>query len=311
MKNFKKLLSLTLAFAMLLSVFVISPINVNAGGAFEKTYTTYKKAIPSKLHMYNSSLSSTNFKVVFTSPDYVISNLKTSSKNLKAKVTYTSKSSTPDETYVTEKYNADKNRYEDVYVKDSYGYSVITLASKGSDYKAKVTFSVKNKATGKVVSKHTVNVYVNDDTAFKSVKLGKNLLYTSDENAYENIDPVVTGNKAKLTVSLNKGYKLKSIEYFSGEYKSVVDSDGDTSTEQVYKKVKNKKNITINSKKDKDNGYYDYDNSYDLEDYNYHYHYKYSYSPLFSNTVIRVTYIDKYTKETCVRYFYAYKRVVK
>lgn len=115
-----------------------------------------------------------------------------------------------------------------------------------------------------------------------------------------------TKKKGKLSIKMAKGYKLKSLEigkYTCKQFKNkstFTDFEKEVyaqvGSEMVYQKVKNNSTITLST------------NSYYLDHYNkrqYFYSYDYTYTyingsfsdSILAPTLVKVTYIDKYTKK--------------
>ena len=194
-----------------------------------------------------------------------ITNVRVNKKGLLAKKTYESVSETT------------RNRYDytsDSYKKETtceYSRTYISLygTKKGSYI---VSFDVIDK-NGAVTCTKTIKVKVDASVVYKKHPIKKITFAGKEIYSYY---PYSTKTKGKLTVSLNKGYKLVSIEI------GKRDSEGN----YIYKKTKNKKTITL-AKSAK---------YFRQEQYSNH-SYKYSYNPLFPSTHIRVTVKNKKTKE--------------
>ena len=269
MKSLKKLCSVILTLALFVTLFSSSAFSSEAA---TKSVAQLKKAIPSKVRIYpNSEYTSNGVKVYINNDENYITNIKTSSKNLKAKVAY-------------------KNYYSSS--EDNYA-SIGLYATKEGTYK--LSFDVFNKKGGKKLFTKKVTVYAKADAPFKSIK------YAGSSNLYD-IQKKASG---KLSVKLNKGYKLKSIEVGTYSYIDQVDKNETSensvaiekkySTELKYKKVKNNAKITLGTIP---SSYYNYRYENEKNDYSsYLYVYKSLSSDLIANTNIRITYIDKYTKE--------------
>ena len=155
---------------------------------------------------------------------------------------------------------------------------------KKGDYTVK--FDIYNAETNTKVSSASVKVDVRDDSPFKKVTVnGKEYMYA---------DTYLTTKKSvKFKVTMNKGYKLKKLEV--GTYSAPKkDSEDDESIESKmeYKTFKNGGKINLGTR-----GYY--------------YLYEYSYTSgngkttkyhhlsdsLTAYTSVRITYIDKWTKQ--------------
>lgn len=283
MKLTKKITSVVITFALFLSLFL------SAGQVSEaaSSASALKKAIPSKIrimpyteYVYGNYESTTTIFVPYASYDNCISNIKVSKKGLQAKITRESKYDNPSTNYSN--------------------YGVIGLyATKEGVYK--VSFDVLTKKGGAKLYSKTVTVYVKSDSPFASAT------YAGKSNWYS----LQKKNKGKLSIKMNKGYKLKSIEV--GTYKknapekSSYSSDSysyiDTreSSSLVYKKVKNNSVITLGT-----NG--NYSSSYYCSKSDYSYSLSSSLdNDILATTIIKVTYVDKYTKKNAVASYYLYR----
>lgn len=242
MKNLKKMLSALLALALLLTVFTVPTLEVNAA--------TYGK-VPSKVRIIPHTV--TNSPITFDLADEKdkITNIKTSSKSLKAKQTYN---------YVYNSKTSPENNQK---------YAEIDVyATKQGKYT--LTFDIL-KGNGKKRSTHKITVYAYDDVPLKALKI--------NNKSYLDFD-LLTGNSGKIKVTMNKGYKLKKLEY------GVYNKDG---SKMTYKKIKNGSKITF--------GKYFYKYDYDFTSTNSSFYYNYWTRGLMAPTKIRITYIDKYTKQ--------------
>ena len=282
MKSLKKLCSVILTLALFVTLFSSSAF---ASEAATKSAAQLKKAIPSKIRIYpNSEYTSNGLKVVINDDENYITNIKTSSKNLKAKVAY--------------------KRY---YTNNDDNYAAIGLyATKQGTYK--LSFDVLNKKGGKKLFTKKVTVYAKTDAPFKSVK------YAGNSNLYD----LQTKGSGKLSVQLNKGYKLKSIEVGTYSYVDKVDTNETSEnsvsiekryrTELKYKKVKNNSKITLGTIPSSSYSYR-YENT--KNDYSSRLYISKSLSSdLIANTYVRITYIDKYTKEE-ITSSYTIRRLAK
>ena len=148
-----------------------------------------------------------------------IKNIKTSSKNLKAKVTRLSLSSSSNSGYVG------------VYAKKTGKYTV--------------SFDVYN-AQNKKIKKFTVKVNVTEPT-FSNNSPFKSVTFNNKE--YDYAKAVYNKNSVKVNVKMNKGYKLKKIEY-STYSKPVAKTNSSYSTtysnSEITKKVKKKIEVNEN-----------------------------------------------------------------
>ena len=128
-----------------------------------------------------------------------------------------------------------------------------------------VSYDICDKA-GKKLSSGKTTVYVSDDQPIKSVKFDKKYLSSA----------ITFKKSGKLSISMNKGYKLKKITV----------TTYNKSGKEVVKTVRNNSTIKL--------GEYAqiYDNSYSDGS-------RYFSTSLAARTQIKITYTDKYTKQKC------------
>lgn len=284
MKSINKITSIVLSFALFLTLFLsVGQVSQAASSA-----SALKKAVPSKVRImpYNeysiaNSTSTTAIFVPLASYDNCISNIKVSNSALKAKQTHEYKSETSDSVY-------------------PYYATIGLYAVKEGTYK--VSFDVLTKKGGAKLYSKKVTVYVKSDSPFSSVK------YAGKSCESYNIQ---TKSKGKLSIKMNKGYKLKSIEIGTYTRNTPVKSDNSrenyisTKTNQTstltYKKVKNNSVITLGTSSN-------YSYTYSLtksEDYRYIYYYLND--RILAQTTVKITYVDKYSKQNCEAYYYLYR----
>ena len=180
-------------------------------------------------------------EVEFAEKGDQIKNLKTSSKNIIAKVT---------NKYLSYQYGSKKNTA-----------NIGLFAKKEGTYT--VSFDIVN-ADGKKVSSHSVKVYANEERAIKSVKFA----------GPQDFSGVTSKTKGKLSVMMNKGYKLNKIVV------QTYDKDGQRKSETV----KNNSTITL--------GKYPRIYGWKKEPC---YYYNWGTS-ITAETDIEIFYTDKYTK---------------
>lgn len=137
-----------------------------------------------------------------------ISNIKSKNKNLKAKL------------YVTCNDDTSGGKW----------YLVHLYSKKSGIYKVTYTYTNANGQQ----SKKTLKVKVTKEEPIKYVKLGKKSLTNENVN-------IVTANRAKLSIKMNKGYKIKKIELIKNEYTSTG------STTKVTTRVKNNSKIKVSN----------------------------------------------------------------
>lgn len=242
MKISKKFTSVLLVLTFVVGLFFV-PANVVKAASYG--------TIPKKVRIYSDSTYQT-LSFDLGGYGYSIKELKSNSSKLKVKQTYQR----------TEQGTANNENY-----------ATLTLfTNKEGNYK--VSFNIVN-AAGKKVSTHTINVYAKNDSVLKTLKVGKNDVFSTKDSNFS----LLKGNSGKVKVAMSKGYKLKKIEY------GVYDK---SKSDYVYTTIKNNKKITYGKQVSEYN--YSYESAYSS--------YKYSYwsKSAMANTYIRITYIDKYTK---------------
>ena len=158
--------------------------------------------------------------------------------------------------------------------------SIGVYAKKDGTYT--ISFDILDK-DGLKVSTKKVKVYAYRESALKSLSV---------EGSQKN-SSLLSKKSGKVKVTLKPGNKLKKLEY--GVYSPKENSNN---REIKYKQFKNGAKITYGT-----NPYY-YESEYTSE-YNNYYSY-YMNTSLVAPTYIRITYIDKYTKqeETMTSYYY-------
>lgn len=220
-------------------------------------------AVPKKVRMY-AMTSNQTFSFDLPGYGYTIANLKSNNSKLKVKQIL----------YSTEEgYTENDN------------YATISLYT-GKEGTYKVSFDILD-AQGKKVSSKKITVYARNDSPLKTLKLGKNTITSTTVNVVNmktSDNYLLKGNSGKVKVTLAKGYKLKKIEY--GIYDKAKD-------QMVYTTVKNNKKITygkISSEYSSKNEYFD-------EDEGTYTRRNYWRKTATASTAIRVTYLDKYTKQ--------------
>lgn len=222
---------------------------------------------PAKIRMWPQGTSSID--ISFANPGSYIKIVKTSSKNLLAK--YTSH----DEVISNDSGNSEYDN------RDSIGL----YAKKAGNYK--VYFDIYTKAGKKVGKTRTVTVYVKTDSPIKSATFrGKRDFYG-----------IQTVSSGAFKVQMNSGYKLKKIEYGVNKLKK----DGNrTYTEQEWKTIKNGGTVKLNAKPNYYENKYEYVNEYNPEFSRSSWNWT---DEIIARTEIKVTYIDKWTKQEAVDYF--------
>lgn len=250
-QKMKRLLACTLAFAMLMTLSVVT-----------KAQAAVKDNFPNKarIYTYENGLATGQVEITLADQEKSVSNVKSKDKNLIVKLT-----------------EQEKNIYYENL--DNNSYTIGFGTEKSGTYT--VTYDiVKN---GKTVDTKKITVYAYPHP-IKTLSIdGKR------GNFYG------SAKKGKVKVELQPGNTIKKLEV--GTYKRVSKDEYGTkkvSSEMKYKTFKNGSSVTFGT-----SGYY-YESKYDDRgnyEGNTSYHGNMN-SSLFSSTSIRVTYKDKYTKET-------------
>lgn len=196
MKKLKQLFICLSAFVFCLGLSLSVATTAKAGA----------KDVPKKVHLYTGTSSS--FGAVFDSEGSKITKLKSSSKNLKVKLTHQCQTD----------------------------WTIAFYAAKKGSYK--ITFTIKPKK-GKSINK-TVTVTVDKTTPFKKITYGgKSVpLYSY----LDNFKLITTATSGKLSITMNKGYKIKSITMYT--YKQSK-KNGVTTSVMQEKKIKNNTKISL------------------------------------------------------------------
>jgi len=199
---------------------------------------------------------------VYAGYEHKITNLKSSNKNIQAKITKTSKTvfNRTEYDWETDKYVPTKEERE------NSDYEVSFFATKAGT--ATVTFDVVDK-DGKVIHNGVITV-----TAVKNqryVNPVKKITYSGKD--VWSLPVEKTPKSGKIKVTMAKGFKLVSLEI------GTMTSTG----ERTYKKIKNNQKITLTK-----SIYYKVVNDSSAE----------YYDPLLPGTSIRITYKNNKTKAT-------------
>lgn len=261
MKFLKKILSALLVFAMALGIAQAAvPMTADAASVKSAGVKEYEK----KIRIYPKDWDNNAIEMELSSSDYYLKAVKSSSANLKAKITKK-----------TSCYSTD---YNGKVTNNEAAGAVGLYAKKKGNYKVTVTIGKKsNKKFAKTV---TVQVYAYDDYPFKSVKVN---------NKTDIYDQYYFSQKTlKFEVKAASGYKIKKIEV--GTYKKTTEKDGNYDTELVWKTIKNGGKFKLGSVKD--GSKYGYSSDYG----SYKSFSNYIRSALAAETFVKVTYTDKYTK---------------
>lgn len=221
---------------VVLSIIIVGTVLVSP----EQADAATKAVIPKSVHISSGNqidYACDVIRVSFAKKKDYIRNVKTSSKSLIAEVTQVSR--------------------------DSYNNlaEIGLYAEKKGIYT--VTFDIYN-SKNKKVSSHSVKVYANPETPLKSIS------YNGEEiDQWDYFTDVTSG---KLSVDMNKGYKVKKIKVITFNQKG----------EMVVKSIKN--NSVIQLSKYPEFSESTWENNYNMTSSGVPY------------TQIYITYTDKYTK---------------
>lgn len=249
MKAWKKLTGIVLAICIMFTLLLVPDMEPAA-----KAKVSSKNVSVIVGSQYNNSV-----KITYSKEGHKIKNLKSNSDNLLVKQT---------------------SQWWSSYTDNPYAY-IEMYAKKAGKYK--VTFSVCNDKN-KVVSKHTINVIA--ATTYTSPV--KNATFAG-KSTYFYSGNIVSKKSGKFKVTMNKGFKLKSITMHT------YDAQG----ESVEKKIKNNANVTL--------GEYAYKNEYSNE---YSYDNSWSYhcsTDMMAMTSFEVQYQNTKTKEAGTISYVLYK----
>lgn len=274
MKTLRRMISGFLALVLALGLAVVS-VPATAQAAAE----TGIKSCPSKIRITPGYADDWAMELELKSAMYYVKSIKSSSKNLKAEVTY--ESVNYDETDGT--VSTDENSCTiGMYAKKEGKYTVSLVIGKEGD----TTFSYTKKIT----------VFAKSDSPFKKVTVnGKSEDW---ERVYS------TKKKIKFAVTAASGYSIQKIEV--GTYKTTTDADGNVRSDITYKAQKSKKSIsfTLSTKPYQYSSNYSYKST--SEDSKYQYQRSSWRQDMYAPTIVRITYKDKWTKQPDTRSYWFY-----
>lgn len=276
MKSLKRIASALLALILVLGTVQAAPLQVSAASASDKGVQEY----PSKERIYPGDWDNSAIEVTLASSDYYLKSVKSSNKNLKAKITQKSSN-----------YRVD---YDGAVSENTATGAVGLYAKKQGKYKVTITIGKKSDANFKQTV--SVTVYAYNDSPFKSVKVDNKNILDEGDNYY------FSQKNLKFKATAASGYKIKKIEV--GTYKKVERTNDNYDSELTWKTIKNGGKFKLSSVKD--NYKNSYSNSYSSSYYSYRNIYRYIRSSLAAETVVKVTYTDKYTKQADEQWFYFY-----
>lgn len=262
MKIWKKIAGMATAVGIMAAVLAAPDLNARAaaGASVES----------SNIEIAAQSAYTTSITVKYAKGDARIKNIKTSSKNLFARQT-----------------QQEYRSYESTYSQYPFGYARIGLyAKKPGNYK--VSFDVCD-AAGKKTAKLTVKVRARYNTGYDSPI--QKATFSGKQDAFYTLSKKKSG---KFKVTMNKGYKLKSITMVT------YDAGG----KRVEKKIKNNANVTLGSYVDKYEEEYVYNSYWDESESYASYHLSTS---LFATTTFQVEYQNKKTKSIGMTSFGIYR----
>lgn len=226
-----------------------------------------KDQIPTKVRFYNYS-DERAISIDLADATQSIDNIKTDNKNLYAVLTGL-------EMNQEQSPNEDESRNKNQYY-------IGLRCKKNGTYT--VSFDIVDKK-GKKVETKEVKVFAYDYPVKSITFDGKELSGST-----------LKGKSAKVKVTLSSGNKIEKLEY--GYYK--LEEQGDSErTDEEYKVFKNGGKITFGTQP------YYYSSEYSNEYEDYSSQSKYMNMGMDAPTYIRITYLDKYTKqsETIVDYY--------
>jgi len=249
MKIMKRLTCVVLALTLALGVFIVPSTSVEAKSKKSKTQTM-------KMHVNVNPDTWVGLTYYYKNAGDTIKakSLKSSSKDLVVKQTYQKDVSelmqyVPYTTTYPDgsQYNSEGQFYDEL----TKTYLFINTPSRTNSY-AELDMWVKKAGTytvsfdvvgadGKKRYTQKVTVVADDKQAVASISFaGKklNVSNTSSDRIY------TTKKKGKINVKMNKGYKLKRIEYLVGQEQR-VDAYGDPYTVNIWQQVKNNKKISL------------------------------------------------------------------
>ncbi len=236
MKIFKRTVCLFLAFCLCAGMLLLQPQSTVSAATTTTPNTKVLRMYPKTQYTSAIHVNLPKGKVCY------VKNIKVDKNGLIAKNTYYYTSTSSDE------YAAP--------------YASIGLYAK-KEGKYTVSYNICDKA-GKKLSSGNVTVYVKNDSPFKSVKF-----------AGKELTNALTAKKSgKLSISMNKGYKLKKITV----------TTYNKSGQRVVKTMKNNGTLTLSQ--------YAMVNDSSLLDGT-----RYFYTSFAASTIVIITYTDKYTKQ--------------
>ncbi len=234
--------------------------------------------VPKKIRIQPNSAYET-FEMSLSEPTDKIRNIKTSSANLKAK-----------ETRIDIHVDADGRTTRNIRAISLY------TAAEG---KYTVSFDITDADNIRKAHKKVI-VYAYSDPAFKEITLDGKMMFGG----------ITEKASGRLKVTLNSGYKLKKIE--TGKYVKTTGDDGKSiDSSMKYTKIKNNSKITFSKvpyESSQENGSLSQEGNKDLYQYPKYYG-KYWSKNLFARTEVRITYIDKYTKDTVTSVYYFHRLI--
>lgn len=277
MKLLKRIASILLALVLVLGAAqAAAPVTVNAASATSKGVKDY----PNKVRIYPGGWDNDAIAITLTSSDFYLKSVKSSNKNLKAKITQ--KSSSYSVGYDGTVNEDTATGVVGLYTKKEGQYTVTVTIGKKSNSKYKQTVSVK--------------VYAYNDSPFKSVTVSKKNILEGYDNYY------FSQKTLTFKASMASGYKLKKIQV--GSYKKIARENDNYSSELTWKTLKNGGSFKLSNVKDSSKYASSY--SYESDYYSTRSIYRYIRSSLAAETIVKVTYTDKYTKQAADQWFYFY-----
>jgi len=290
MKTCKRLLTMLLAITLVVGSMLT--MSVDASAKTKTTTKTYNAKLgvfyDTAMRMYSHYGTAHNNTFFLENEGDYVASVKSSSKNLIVKTSFAGMLKNEGSSYYVDEF---KKMYPDLKDKKFHSrFEFDMFAKKGGTYT--VTVTINNKAKKKVGTVKFKVVACDYPYAITSAKFGNKYVYSGDYSS----DNVMSAASGKFKVTMNKTFKLKSIEVGTANGKDIV-----------YKKIKNGAKITLaKTTQYTEAGYsYHYENGsgYVSDEQEYD-----NYDYLKPATFIRVTYYDTLLKVDNTEEYIIYKK---
>ncbi len=253
MKIMKRLTCIVLALTLALGVFIVPSDSVEAKSKKKSKTETMKMHVT--LNAESELWTGITYYYKNAGDTIKAKSLKSSSKDLVVKQTYQKDVSelmqyVPYTTTYPDgsQYNSEGQFYDEL----TKTYLFINTPSRTNSY-AELDMWVKKAGTytvsfdvvgadGKKRYTQKITVVADDKKAVASISFAGKKLNVSNTTSDDGI--FTTKKKGKINVKMNKGYKLKRIEYLIGQEQR-VDEYGDPYTVNIWQQVKNNKKISL------------------------------------------------------------------